>query len=580
MDKRCHVSDHDSTPQEDAGRVGWTIAACCLLASLAPILATGQTRDQSRLRLEELAVAENRLQRLEAGVGEWGFTLDFETGDLRGWEASGTAFRCQPTLGDNPRARDRESSNHQGRYWVGTFECYQGGSRSPGEVQGDGAQGTLTSRAFTAEAGSLSFLVAGGEAYETRVELRRLDPIEGANRVLYATGSNSESMRRVYWDLTPWAGSSVQLHVVDASSGGWGHINVDDIQFTPARAAQPPREDLVPVPELRRGDLSSARELLGSRRLQLGRIESVPAAAEVGSIVAQDPEPGREVPFGSSVDVVLARGVEVPRLVDRDWRDARRQLEERRLVEGRIRETPSAEAVGTVLAQDPPPGREVPLETPVALEIAVGVPVPDLRRRLLPEAERLLQRSGLQLGRIVPIPSPEAADSVIRQSPTAATRVPLGSFVDLEVAQPTETPEPGRPQPPPTPEPSAPGPSRPGPSRPDPQGTGPGRPEPVRPEPARPQPTGTRAAGRLDPMLLVAGLVLLVVGALLWRALRLPADGKQGGEPQPLSRVVAHQDPGRQDLELDGDELIAPEVRLRGRRGDFESTLEIDGPLV
>jgi hypothetical protein len=31
-----------------------------------------------------------------------GFTLDFETGDLGGWTVTGNAFRCQPTLGDNP----------------------------------------------------------------------------------------------------------------------------------------------------------------------------------------------------------------------------------------------------------------------------------------------------------------------------------------------------------------------------------------------------------------------------------------------------------------------------------------------
>ncbi|NIP78635.1 MAG: hypothetical protein GWM90_05285, partial [Gemmatimonadetes bacterium] len=34
-------------------------------------------------------------------------TWDFETGTLQGWEQTGTAFRFQPTLGDNPTARDR-----------------------------------------------------------------------------------------------------------------------------------------------------------------------------------------------------------------------------------------------------------------------------------------------------------------------------------------------------------------------------------------------------------------------------------------------------------------------------------------
>ncbi len=73
------------------------------------------------------------------------FTLDFENGDLRGWQASGTAFRFQPTLGDNPTARGRGMpSNHKGRYWIGTYEMYQGrpGQRS-GEIQTDKPQGEL-----------------------------------------------------------------------------------------------------------------------------------------------------------------------------------------------------------------------------------------------------------------------------------------------------------------------------------------------------------------------------------------------------------------------------------------------------
>ena len=43
-----------------------------------------------------------------AGSQGINFTLDFEEGDLRGWEATGTAFRFQPTLDDNPTARNRD----------------------------------------------------------------------------------------------------------------------------------------------------------------------------------------------------------------------------------------------------------------------------------------------------------------------------------------------------------------------------------------------------------------------------------------------------------------------------------------
>ncbi len=556
------MSDHDNTPRRDAGRARRAIAACCLLASLAPVKATAQARDEPRIRLEEVAVAQDRFQRLEAGVGEWGFTLDFETGDLRGWEASGAAFRCQPTLGDNPRARDRENSNHQGRYWIGTFECYQGQGSEPGSTLGDRPQGTLTSRSFVADAGTLSFLVGGGAAYETRVELRRLDPIEGAIRVLYASGSNRETMQRVAWDLAPWAGSSVQLRVVDTSSGGWGHINVDDFRFAPTRVEPPQREDLVPVPELRRGSLPRAEELLASRRLELGRVELVPSAAEVGSILEQDPEADREVPFGSSVDVVVARGVEVPPLVGRDWIEARRRLEERGLAVGGVREGPSPEPTGVVLAQDPPPGVEVPLESPVGVEIAAGVAVPDLRRRLLPEAERILRSRGLRLGSVVAVLSSEAADSVIRQSPPAETEVPLETAVDVTVAEAIEPP----------------GPPGPGPSRPDPPA-----PDPQLPGPQPPSPRGPGPFDSVRPEALLVGLLGLFVllgGVLVRRAWRRRSEANSEAEATPSPRVVPHPDLGRQALELEGNELIAARIRLRGRKGTFESTLEVDGPLV
>ncbi|MEA5115604.1 MAG: hypothetical protein VB050_16420 [Geobacteraceae bacterium] len=102
-----------------------------------------------------------------------GFTGDFEEGNLRGWEAAGTAFNFQPTLDDNPTARHRQQpSNHQGRYWIGTFEKYQGHTRQkPGEVQGDEPVGTLTSMPFTIPRGTLDFLVGGGMGFDTRVEL-------------------------------------------------------------------------------------------------------------------------------------------------------------------------------------------------------------------------------------------------------------------------------------------------------------------------------------------------------------------------------------------------------------------------
>ena len=71
---------------------------------------------------------------------------DFESGTLTGWTAEGEAFQVQPTKGDNPTARNRESSNLQGEWWIGGFEKYTGTVGRPGETVGDQPTGTLTSR--------------------------------------------------------------------------------------------------------------------------------------------------------------------------------------------------------------------------------------------------------------------------------------------------------------------------------------------------------------------------------------------------------------------------------------------------
>src|SRR5215813_9891972 len=89
--------------------------------------------------------------------------LGFETGTLKDWTASGKAFEGQPVKGDTvaPRRADM-SSDHDGQYWVGTYERF-----------GDDPHGTLTSVPFRVTYPYASFLVAGGAQPTTRVELVR-----------------------------------------------------------------------------------------------------------------------------------------------------------------------------------------------------------------------------------------------------------------------------------------------------------------------------------------------------------------------------------------------------------------------
>jgi hypothetical protein len=157
-----------------------------------------------------------------------GVTWDFETGDLRGWTKTGTAFDAQPTFGDNPTARGRvHASKHQGHYWIGSYEKRPRAADPAGQVQGDGPQGTLTSQPFVIGRSSITFLIGGGcDANGVRVEL-----LVDGQPVLRATGKCSESLERVRWDVSAYRGRTAQIRLVDASAGDWGHINFDDVRF-------------------------------------------------------------------------------------------------------------------------------------------------------------------------------------------------------------------------------------------------------------------------------------------------------------------------------------------------------------
>lgn len=144
--------------------------------------------------------------------------LDFETGTLRDWTAEGTAFRQQPVKGDTVNARRSDmKSQHQGDYWIGTFER-----------DGDKPQGTLTSVSFPVAHPFASFLLAGGSHENTRVEIVRADTQQVVFKI---TGYDAEDLRPVVVDLQTHLGKDIFIRLVDKESGGWGHINFDDFQF-------------------------------------------------------------------------------------------------------------------------------------------------------------------------------------------------------------------------------------------------------------------------------------------------------------------------------------------------------------
>ncbi len=370
-------------------------------------------------------------------------TLDFETGDLRGWTATGTAFAGQPTMGDNSLARGGAPAGHQGRFWIGTFENHPQGSTDPGGAQGERPQGTLESTPFEVPAGTLSFLVGGGSAFETRVELRLLDPIEGPIRVAFASGTGIDTMRRETWDLSSWIGRQAQLRIVDESSAPGGHINADDFRFSARTqqqggATRPPT--LVPVPGVVGSEERAALEQLRAARLEGQVVDRRESDRPRGTVIRQAPAAGAQAAPGSVVELIVAipRTARVPDVTGQPEAAARRMLEAAGLRAGTVATRETRDPPGTVVDQKVPADERVELGTAVDLEVAVPlrVEVPNLIDTPESEARRQLEEAELVVGAVVTVESRRQSGIVVSQSERAGRRVVIGTVVDLVVSTP------------------------------------------------------------------------------------------------------------------------------------------------
>lgn len=158
---------------------------------------------------------------------------DFEGDGYGAWTVEGTAFGTGPAKGT--LKGQMKVSGFKGSGLVNSFN---GGDRSTG---------TLTSPEFTIERHYLGFLIGGG-GFEGKTCLNLL--VDG-KVVRTAVGPNtepggSEELSPMGWNVAELIGRKARLQVVDAATGGWGHINVDEILQTdrkiPALAKDVTRE--------------------------------------------------------------------------------------------------------------------------------------------------------------------------------------------------------------------------------------------------------------------------------------------------------------------------------------------------
>ena len=153
---------------------------------------------------------------------------DFEGKDYGSWRVVGDAFGKAPARG---KLKDQSPvTGFLGKGLVNTF------------LRHDLSRGTLTSPEFKIERNYISFLIGGGGfAGDTCVDL-----VAGKKVIRTATGANTEKLIWQNWDVRALRGRTVRIQIVDDTTDGWGHINVDHIVQTDKprstrRAAKPRR---------------------------------------------------------------------------------------------------------------------------------------------------------------------------------------------------------------------------------------------------------------------------------------------------------------------------------------------------
>ncbi len=171
---------------------------------------------------------------------------DFEEGALHSWGGTGTAFAWQPTRGDNVQERTvgRTGAEPQGRWWIGTFEKYQGRpGEQPGAVAGDEVTGTLRSNPFTIVGPVIAFLIGGSNAQSAGVRL-----LVGDEVVREKYGEAEEKMWPGVWQVDDLIGEEATIEIFDLATGRWGHINADYFHWgrPELNEAQPPEESATP----------------------------------------------------------------------------------------------------------------------------------------------------------------------------------------------------------------------------------------------------------------------------------------------------------------------------------------------
>jgi putative membrane-bound dehydrogenase-like protein len=176
--------------------------------------------------------------------------LNFETGTLKDWTATGDAF-TNPLFNTDPSPVHEKEMNigFEGKYFL-----------SSGGTTNYKLTGTLTSAPFKVTQPFAAFRVSGGALQDTRVEL----VLAGTDNVIYhITGQGRATLQPAVVDLQAYLNKDIFIRIIDNETGisqipyiandKWAHINFDEFLFYPSRPDFPnelKQKDIIILPPL------------------------------------------------------------------------------------------------------------------------------------------------------------------------------------------------------------------------------------------------------------------------------------------------------------------------------------------
>ncbi len=195
------------------------------------------------------------------------------------------------------------------------------------------------------------------------------------------------------------------------------------------------------VPDLRRLTLNDARSRLRDAGLRPGRVDSRVSDQRRGTIIEQRPSPSAVVSPGITVDVVLAATPVVPDLAGRTVDEARRLLAAQLLEVGSVATRVSNDPQGTVIEQQPRADAEASPGSTVDVVLAEGIEVPDLVGLSAEQAGAELAKQLMRLGDVERRTTPDGDGRIVAQSPPAGSPAAFGAEIDVTVSEPPTVPD-------------------------------------------------------------------------------------------------------------------------------------------